>query len=394
MIFLPSRSSKASPVARHASIGDAMSEDLLPVETLEMLSRQEGVDVRPILLRVLTDLFIQKAHHAPEEIARYEELTLQLLDVVDIETRELVATKLAGDMRTPPSIIDRLLSDMISVSAPVIARYPGLSRETAMSVALEGSTAAVVALASRPDIGPDLSRILARHEEDIVAETLVANAAATLGEATLATLVARALRSPALAVALLDRGDIDSAALAPLYLHAVRERRAAIREALGARHRAGVSRPRNSMDASAVETAAATGSGKAVAEALAQALSLRPSDAGWLATEPSGEAFVMLLRAAGLQSEAIARAILVCQPEIARSVPRFFDLVEIAETTPRAVAADLVAALVGADAPAAATPRHQPLFEPMGVKERGGSVRAVTRTRRVFARPSEGQQRS
>ncbi|MFC7053851.1 DUF2336 domain-containing protein [Hansschlegelia quercus] len=371
-----------------------MSEDLLPVETLESLSRQEGVDVRPILLRVLTDLFIQKAHHAPEEIVRYEELTLQLLDVVDAETREIVATKLAGDMRTPPSIIERLLSDMISVSAPVIARYPGLSRKTAMNIALDGSTAAVVAVASRPDIDADLSRILASHDEDIVAETLVANPAAALGETTLPALVTRSLRSPTLAVALLGREDIDYAALAPLYLHAVRERRAAIREALGARHRAGVSRSHDFVDASAVEIAAASGSGKAVADALAEALGLRPADAGWLATEPSGEAFVMLLRAAGLQSEAIARAILVCQPEIARSVPRFFDLVEIAEATPRAVAADIVAALVGAEAPAVTTPRHQPLFEPMGVKERGGAARAVNRTRRVFAKPNEGQQRS
>ncbi|HEY0292820.1 MAG TPA: DUF2336 domain-containing protein [Hansschlegelia sp.] len=375
-----------------------MTEDLLPVETLDSLSRQEGVDVRPILVRVLTDLFIQKPHHAPEEVARYEELTLQLLEVVNVETRAIVARKLADEPRAPRTIIARLLQDELEVAAPLLSRFPDLPRQTLLTLALDGGPAEAAAVAGRADIDGDMVRILAHHPDDLVLETLVANLAAKPGEATLAALVGRALQSPALASGLLARTDLDAAGLAPLYLHATRERRAEIRAALAARttRSAFAARPlRNvdAVDAALVEAAAESGRGHVIAEALGQALGLKPSDASWLAAEPSGEAFVMMLRAAGVEADGVARALLICKPEIARSVTSFFELVEVAETTSRAVAADLVAAFIGGEI-AKPQARHEPLFDPSGAVERAGAARASQRPRRGFVRPGEaGRQR-
>jgi uncharacterized protein (DUF2336 family) len=364
-----------------------MSEELLPVETLESLSRQEGVDVRPILVRVLTDLFVQKPHHAPEEIARYQELTLQLLDVVSAETRAVVARKLADDPRAPAAIIARLLNDQFLVSAPIIAKFPHVPRQTLLALALDGGAVVASAVAQRADLDADMIRILSHHPDELVLERLAANAAVRLPGLTLGVLVARAARAPALATALLQRDDLDAAAMAPLYLVADPARRSAIREALAARPvRPGAARPlRNpdAVDAALVEAAAHSGRGRVIAEALGEALGMPPAEAARLSYEPSGEPFVMMLLAAGIDLNGVGRALLVAQPEIAQSVARFYDLIDIAEATPRSVAAELVNALSRVSETAAApTPRHEPMFDASGTPERAGAARLAPRVRR------------
>lgn len=369
-----------------------MSVELLPVEALERLSRQEGVDVRPILLRVLTDLFVQKAHHAPEEIQRYQELALPLLDVVDVDTRVVVARKLAEDERAPDAVLRRLLDDEFSVAAPIIARSVKAPRQMLLSLAFDGDALQACAVARRPDIDNDMIRILAHHPDDRVLETLAANAAVAPGEQTLAALVRRAIASPSLAAALLQRRDVDMAALSPLYLAADPEQRGAIRLALGARPprpSAGLRiRSIDAADIGMVEAATESGARSLMAEALGDVLGVAPAAAAMLAAEPSGEPFVLMLRAVGVERDQIARALLIGQPEIAQSVQRFFELVDIAEATPRAVASELIAALLGQEH-AAPQARHEPLFDPSGVSERSGAARAVPGHRRPMARPGE-----
>jgi uncharacterized protein (DUF2336 family) len=372
-----------------------MSAELLPVETLERLSKLEGVDVRPILARVLTDLFVQKPHHAPDEIARFEELVLQLLDVVDQDTRAIVARKLADDSRAPPAVIARLLDDAFSVSAPLLARFPHVPRQILLTLALDGGPVEASAVASRAELDDDTMRLLARHPNDQVLEALAANPSARPGEAILAVMVARAIAAPALAGALLRRDDLDAAALAPLYLHADPDRRIAIRRALELRSsRPGIGRAlrrADAVDAALVEAATHEGRAPMITDALADALALKPADASWLSTEPSGEGFVMMLRAAGVEVSGVGRALLLARPEIALSVAQFFALVDVAEATPRVVAAELLDALVGRVAPKAAAVRHEPLFEPLGVAERAGAARASPRGR--TARERDGARR-
>ncbi len=54
------------------------------------LSRREGVDIRPTLLRVLTDLYVQARAHSDEEARQFIELTSRLIDQVDDATRAAV----------------------------------------------------------------------------------------------------------------------------------------------------------------------------------------------------------------------------------------------------------------------------------------------------------------
>jgi uncharacterized protein (DUF2336 family) len=82
------------------------------------LGHREGVDIRPTLLRVMTDLYVQKAQHSHQEEQQFTELALRLIDLVDAKTRAVVADKIAGCPTAPAAVRRRLLKELISLKAP------------------------------------------------------------------------------------------------------------------------------------------------------------------------------------------------------------------------------------------------------------------------------------
>src|SRR5579864_8804121 len=86
-----------------------MSIPLFPsFDGLLSLSKHEGVDIRPTLLRVLTDLYVQAAKHTEGERRQFSELASRLIEEVDAATRASVRAKLAICDDTPPEIATRL----------------------------------------------------------------------------------------------------------------------------------------------------------------------------------------------------------------------------------------------------------------------------------------------
>ena len=75
---------------------------------LMSLSRREGVDIRPTLLRVLTDLYVQTSTHSEEEARQFVELTSRLIDQVDDATRAAVRARLALYPATPAAVMRHL----------------------------------------------------------------------------------------------------------------------------------------------------------------------------------------------------------------------------------------------------------------------------------------------
>jgi hypothetical protein len=69
-------------------------------------------DARPTLLRVLTELYIQKPTHTADEERHYTELALRLLDAADIATRAAVAQRLARHRSPPRRVVERLAGDV------------------------------------------------------------------------------------------------------------------------------------------------------------------------------------------------------------------------------------------------------------------------------------------
>src|ERR1051326_3250932 len=90
------------------------------LEGLDRLALRSGVDIRPTLVRVLTDLHLQKTAHAPEEERHYTELVLRLIDRVDVATRKIVAAKLAHYPAAPLAVVRRLARDVLEVAEPIL----------------------------------------------------------------------------------------------------------------------------------------------------------------------------------------------------------------------------------------------------------------------------------
>ena len=80
--------------------------------------------MRPTLLRVLTDLYVQKLTHTPDEDRHYTELALRLLESVDMPTRLAVATRLAHHLSPPHAVIQKLAADLPEVAALLRSLLP------------------------------------------------------------------------------------------------------------------------------------------------------------------------------------------------------------------------------------------------------------------------------
>jgi len=83
------------------------------------LSRREGVDIRPTLLRVLTDLYVQASAHSSDEARQFTELTSRLIDEVDDATRAAVRARLAVYPGTPAEVLRKLGVRPVDPNLPV-----------------------------------------------------------------------------------------------------------------------------------------------------------------------------------------------------------------------------------------------------------------------------------
>ncbi len=79
-----------------------------PLDGLVDLACRDGIDIRPTLLRVLTDLFVQKPTHSAAEETQYVELALGLIEAVDAPTCAAVVASLSTYPAAPAALLRRL----------------------------------------------------------------------------------------------------------------------------------------------------------------------------------------------------------------------------------------------------------------------------------------------
>ena len=120
-----------------------------PEELLD-LGHGDGIDMRPTLLRVLTDLYLQRPTHTPDDERYYTELALRLIDAADISQRSVLAFRLARYPSAPRPVIERLARDTIEVAAPVLAHSPCLTPAALAAIAKECGGAHAEIIATRP----------------------------------------------------------------------------------------------------------------------------------------------------------------------------------------------------------------------------------------------------
>src|SRR5436305_13002572 len=105
------------------------------LEDLLDLGHGGGIDMRPTLLRVLTDLYLQRAAHTPDDERYYTELALRLIEAADVSQRAALAFRLARYPSAPRRVVARLARDTITVAAPLLSHSACLTAADLAAIA-------------------------------------------------------------------------------------------------------------------------------------------------------------------------------------------------------------------------------------------------------------------
>jgi hypothetical protein len=118
--------------------------------------QRDGFDIRPTLLRVLTDLYLQKPTHPLDDERYYTELALRLINSTDVPARAAVAERLAPYPAAPRAVILRLARDVIDVAGPILRHSPCLRPADLELITLEcgAAHAAIIGIRLRRQAPP------------------------------------------------------------------------------------------------------------------------------------------------------------------------------------------------------------------------------------------------
>jgi len=304
--------------------------------------------MRPTLLRVLTDLYVQKLTHTPDEELHYTELALRLLEAVDVPTRAAVAGRLARHLSPPLRVIQRLAADLPDVAAPLHSH-----------VVLQA--AAPVVEPAPPPIGED--RVAAEPDEkaspvENTSLTIESDVASELNELFLAA-TAHERRLILL--------NLEIAAPIPAgQTQVVRE--AAIGQWL--------------------EAAALTRNRDDFAQHLAHALRIPRAQARRIVGDDLGEPIVIAAKALSLPRDVLYRILLFVNATVGHSVERVHALAALYDEMTTQAAEHMVAIWQALHQEERRVARHRPLFWNDEARAR---ARTARRRRSVARRPDSGQ---
>jgi uncharacterized protein (DUF2336 family) len=317
------------------------------LEGLDSLARRDGVDIRPTLVRVLTDLYVQKAGHTAEEERHYTELALRLIDAVDVGTRVTVARKLAAYPGAPLAVVRRLARDVIEVAEPILTQSHALA---------DIELAAII-----KDFGLSHAAVIARRHAQALPE---AEAAPLPG------------RLPAIAATPVAPDTAPDLELAELFFSADSAERRVLLMNLAD----GTDEPRRPSPSDAVhqlEVAALARDANTFVGLLEQSLGVTREQARRIVADASGEPLLVAAKTLAMPPVVLQRVLLFLNPAIGESVQRVFDLAALYERLSAQSAAKIVASLRGVEA---ARPRrgvHQPVYhdDEASRGRRGNAVR-------------------
>jgi hypothetical protein len=261
------------------------------LEDLVDLGSGGQIDMRPTLLRVLTDLYLQRPAHTPEDERYYTELALRLTDAADLAARAALAERLASYPSAPHAVIERLARDKIEVAAPILEHSPCLTDSDLESIAAEHGGAHADLIAKRrcavaPRLQPPMPQDPVAADASELSELFHAAGAA---ERRLILI------------------NLDYAPIAPL------QPAAFVRRA----------------DTWRLEAAVLRHNTEAVVRELERTLGLSPAQARRVISDESGEPIVVAAKTMDLPADVVQRILLFMNLRIGQSVDRVYELAQL-----------------------------------------------------------------
>jgi uncharacterized protein (DUF2336 family) len=343
--------------------------NLSGLDSFAEIGLRGGVDMRPTLIRVLTDLYMQKLRHTAEEERHYTELALRLLDSVDTPTRLAVATRLARHLAPPLRVIQYLVKDLPDVAAP-LRNHPALQQPPAQAVAPAEPPPAPVVV--QPPVVAQPS-IITPAVEDIAAVEI------------------EPAETPVEPVAISDiSGALDQAAASELndfFFSASEQERRLILLNL---HVVAPTSPgkvvvvRDPAVGQRLEAAALGGQREEFAKQLADALRIPHEQARRIARDEHGEPLIVAVKALGIPRDVVYRLLMFVNPAVGHSVERVHALAMLFDEMPAPAAEGMVAIWQALRRDGRAAAKHQPL---LWNDERSRARPTVASARRAPAPP-------
>jgi uncharacterized protein (DUF2336 family) len=357
-----------------------MTSDLLSgLEGLVALGKNGGLNMKPILLRVVTDQFVSQPRHPASDIRQYEELARQLIAEADIPTAIAVAKRLGPHPDAPPPVLEKLIDKHPDVAAALFATGAPIDRAKLAERAEWGSPAEAIAIAGRKNLDARTASALARRQESEVLCALAANKSAPLDAHAISFFLQRGRTDRELGRVLLARTDlmVDKSAL---FLLANCEQRA---EMLAAARRAdataraeGKRPPQRDLDALA--DLAASQKWTLFAIEFAMRLGCDPRGVQEIIRDKAGEPLAVALAALGMEPADAARIFLSSEPDISHSFDRIRILTRITSDLSPQAARRLMSAMLGQPLPGEA-PRHRRYEQATDVASLAGRENALRR---------------
>lgn len=358
------------------------------------LARRDGVDIRPTLVRVLTDLYVHKRGHSLDEEYRYTELALWLLATVDVPTRLAVARKLASYDEAPRQVVRRLARDTLEVAEPILTRSSRLASEDLLAIIKDFGPryAAAIARRNSPDPASAADHAAPNQQPAATAEesatTSVDDQAATpvmAGETAVpdgatsveakpaainsdhtpldATSTPLSANSAPLGAASVPLGG-TSVPLGDYFLDAGSPERRLLLANLedGALTPSEQAFAADTEDAiRALEAAALQRRPDDFIRGLQQALRIPEHKARLIVHDETGEPLLVAVKALGMRSDMLLRVLLFLNPTIGHSVERVFDLANLFDRLTVEAALHLVSSWQDRHPGEKRTARHQPV---------------------------------
>ncbi|MFZ5689741.1 MAG: DUF2336 domain-containing protein [Pseudomonadota bacterium] len=282
------------------------------------LADRTGVDIKPTLLRVLTDLYIQKASHTPHEDQHFTELALRLIDSVDEATRAAVAARLTKYPGTPRPVIDRLMQLGPRTADP--------SQQGSIELFAEAAPANDIELFE--PVTPRVTQPVRPHHNP--------SAAAPAAPLT-----------------------VDYVSQRETFFTAPRDERKLILMNLEHVADQNVALAQETNIIRYLEQAALAGRAQEFTTLLQQGLGLSRITARRVVTDRGGEPFVVCAKALAMPTDVFQRILMSLNPVIGQSVEMVFELSDLFLTLPLSSALHLVAIWRAADRIEAKSPAHR-----------------------------------
>jgi hypothetical protein len=288
---------------------------------------RKGVDIRPTLLRVLTDQYLRSPVRSPDEERHYTELAMRLIDETDIATRAAVAVRLAPHACAPRTIVLQLARDVLEVAEPVLLHSPCLTPADCEAIVQERGAiyAGILARRGKPEQPRHNAQQAATPRMTPAAQATVPTTAAINGRNSEDSASADHAQHAAAEIITVD---LEARELSELFFMADSYERRLILLNLDYADAPAAEPPAAlpQADIWRIETAALRHNTATVMRELERALGISSQQSRRIVDDELGEPMIVAAKAMNIPADILQRIVLFMNPRVGQSVDRVYEL--------------------------------------------------------------------